>query len=75
MSIDLLLLKFNSDEKQLTRLFIWVFVSDCIISSTKDGLLLRWWVGVAMLCVQGSEWPSPSRIILCQWHSTIITLN
>jgi len=30
MCVDSLLLKFNSDEKQLTRLFIPVFASDCI---------------------------------------------
>jgi len=22
-------------------------------------------------CVQGLEWPSTSRVILCQWHSAI----
>jgi len=29
MCVDSLLLKFNSDEKQLTRLFISVFAFDC----------------------------------------------
>jgi len=59
-------------KKQLTRLFISVFVSDYTLSPTKDGRPLWWWVGLAKLCVQGSEWPSPSRVILCQWHSTIL---
>jgi len=31
MCVDSLLLKFNSDEKQFTRLFICVFASDCIL--------------------------------------------
>jgi len=35
---------------------------------TKDGRPLWWWVGLATLCVQGSEWPLPSRVILCWWH-------
>jgi len=37
MCVDSLLLKFNSDEKQLTRLFISVFASDCTLSPIKDG--------------------------------------
>jgi len=45
MCIDSLLLKFNSDEKQLTRLFISMFASDCTLSPTKDGRPLWWWVG------------------------------
>jgi len=47
MPIDSLLLKFNSDEKQFTRLFISVFATDCILSPTKSGRSLRWWVGPA----------------------------
>jgi len=35
MCVDSLLLKFNSDEKQLTRLFISVFASDCTEVSPK----------------------------------------
>jgi len=58
-------------EKQLTRLFISVFATDCNVSPTKDGRPLGWWVVLATLCVQGSEWPSPSRVILCQWHNTV----
>jgi len=27
---------------------------------------LWWWVGLATLCVQGSKWPSTSRLILFQ---------
>jgi len=75
MCVDSLLLKFNNDEKQLTRLFISVFASDCTLSPIKDGRPLWWWVGLAALCVQGSEWPLPSRVILCQWHSSILTTN
>jgi len=26
-------------------------------------------------CMQGSEWPSTSQAILCQWHSTFSTTN
>jgi len=37
MCVDSLLLKFNSDEKQFTQLFISVFASDCILSTTKGG--------------------------------------
>jgi len=37
MCVDSLLLKFNSDEKQLTQLFISVFASDCILNPT------QWW--------------------------------
>jgi len=40
MCVDSLLLKFNSDEKQFTRLFVSVFASDCILNPTKDGRLL-----------------------------------
>jgi len=47
--------------------------SDCIVSPTNGGRLLWWWVGLVTLCVQGLEWPS--RVILCQWHSTIVTTN
>jgi len=36
MCVDSLLLKFNSDEKQFTRLFVSVFTSDCILSPIKD---------------------------------------
>jgi len=75
MYVHSLLFKFNSDEKQLTRLFISVFASGCTLSPTKDGRPLWWWVGLTTLCVQGSEWPSTSRVILCQWHSTILTTN
>jgi len=49
MCIDLLLLKFNSDEKQLARLFISVFASDCTLNPTKDGRPLWWWVSFATL--------------------------
>jgi len=45
MCVDSLLLKFNSDEKQLTRLFVSVFASDCSLSPTEDGRRLWWWVG------------------------------
>jgi len=69
MYVDSLLLKFNCDENQLSRLFISVFASDCILSPTNGGRPLWWWVGSA--CMQGLEWPSPSRVLLCQWHSTI----
>jgi len=65
MCVDSLLLKFSSDERQLTRVFFSVFASDCTLSPTKDGRPLWWWVGLATLCVQGSKWPSPSRVILC----------
>jgi len=75
MCVDPLLLKFNSDEKQLIQLFIPVFVYDCILSPNKDGRPLWWWVSFATLCIQGSEWPLTSRVILCQWHSTILTTN
>jgi len=51
--------------EQLTRLFISVFEFDCILSPTKDGRPLRWWVGLSTICVQESEWPSTSRLILC----------
>jgi len=34
MCVDSLLLKFNSDEKQFTQLYISVFASDCILSRT-----------------------------------------
>jgi len=44
MCVDSLLLKFNSDEKQYTRLFISVFASDCILSPIAP---LWWWVGPA----------------------------
>jgi len=54
MSVDSLLLKFNNDEKQFTRL-----------SLTNGGRPL--WGGWP--CVQGLEWLSTSRVILCQWHS------
>jgi len=37
MCVDSLLFKFKSDEKQLTRLFISVFASDCTLRPTKDG--------------------------------------
>jgi len=37
MCVDSLLLKFNNDEKQFTRLFISVFASDYILSPTKVG--------------------------------------
>jgi len=37
MCVDSLLLKFNNDKKQLTRLFISVFASDCTLSPTNDG--------------------------------------
>jgi len=47
MCVDSLLLKFNSVEKQVLRLFISVFASDCISSPTKDGRRLWWWVGPA----------------------------
>jgi len=33
-----------------------------------------WWVGLVTLCVQGSEWPSISRVILCHWHSILPTI-
>jgi len=36
---------------------------------------LWWWVDLAKLCVQGSEWPSTSRVILCQWHSINLITN
>jgi len=36
MCVDSLLLKFNSDEKQLIRLFIPVFTSDCILRRTNN---------------------------------------
>jgi len=58
--VNSLLLKFNSDEKQLARLFISMFASDCILCLTNGGRPLWWWVGLATLCVQGSEWPSTS---------------
>jgi len=35
MCVDSLLLKFNSDEKQFTRLFISVFAFDCILVPPK----------------------------------------
>jgi len=66
-----LLLKFNSNEKQFTRLFISVSASDCILSPTNGGRPLWRWVGLVTLCVQGSEWSSSSRVILCQWYSAI----
>jgi len=47
MCVDTLLLKFNSDEKQFTRLFISVFASDCILRPTNGGRPLWWWVGLA----------------------------
>jgi len=59
MCVDSSLLKFNSDAKQLARLFISVFAPDCTLSPTKDGRPLWWWVGLPMLCVQGSEWHHP----------------
>jgi len=68
MYVDSLLFKFNSNEKQFTRLFIFVFASDCILSPTNGGRPL---VVVGGPCVQRSEWPSTSRVIQCQWHSTI----
>jgi len=40
MSVDLLLLKFNSDEKQFTRLFVSVIASDCILILTNGGQLV-----------------------------------
>jgi len=61
MCVDSLLLKFYSDEKQLIRLFISVFASDCTLSPTKNGRPLWGWMGLATLCVQRSEWPSTSR--------------
>jgi len=51
MCVDSLLLKFNSDEK----LFSWLFISSVCP--------LCWGGGGS--CVQGSEWPSTSRVILC----------
>jgi len=56
-------LKFNSDEKQFTRLFIFVFASDCILSPTNGDRPLWWWVGPECSI---SEWTSTSRVILCQ---------
>jgi len=57
-----------TDEKKLTRLFECVR----ILSPTNDGRPLWWWVGLATLSVQGSKWPSTSRVILCPWYSTIL---
>jgi len=37
MCVDFFLLKFNSDKKQLSPLFISVFASDCISTPTKGG--------------------------------------
>jgi len=48
--------------------FISVFAPDCTSSPSKDARPLWWWVGLATPCMQGSEWPSTSRVILCQWH-------
>jgi len=38
MCVDSLLLKFNSDEKQLTRLFISLFASDCTSDAMRSGI-------------------------------------
>jgi len=67
MCVDSLLLKFNSDEKQLTQLFISVFATDCILRPTNDDRppdLWWWWalhVGIGMTI--------NLPVFLCQWHS------
>jgi len=66
MCVESLLFKFNSDQNPFTRLFILVFAHDCILSLTNGGRLLWWWVGFATFCVQGSEQPITSRVVLCQ---------
>jgi len=56
------LLKFNSDETQLNRLFVSVFLSICILS-----LMHQCWsppVVAGGLWVQESKWQSTSRVIL-----------
>jgi len=49
-----------------------MFASDCTFKSHQ-----RWSppVVVGGPCMQGSEWPSASRVILCQWYSTILITN
>jgi len=43
---------------------------------TNGGRPLWWWVGLMTPCMQGSEWPSTSRVILyVKWHNTILTTN
>jgi len=37
MCVDSLLLKFNSNEKQVTQLYLSVFASDYILSPTNGG--------------------------------------
>jgi len=70
MCVDALLLKFNSDEKQFNRLFISVFASDCILSSTNCGRSLWWWVGPA--CRDRNDHQPPgSSYVVCQWYGAI----
>jgi len=45
------------------------------LSTNGASPVVWWWMGFAMLCVQELEWTSSSRVILCQWRSTILTTN
>jgi len=67
-----LLLKFNSDEKQLVRLFISVFASDCILSPTNGGRPLE--VGGpcdACVLAAGIRMTINLRSHPDQWHSIV----
>jgi len=67
---------FASVNMSLNLKFLWVKFKAQFEFPTNGGRPLWWWLGLATLCLQGSEWPSTSRVILwCQWHSTILTKN
>jgi len=69
----LITIKFNSDEKRLTRLFISVFVSECILCPTKSGRPL--WCGPCGALRAGFGMIINLPVILCQWQNTIVTTN
>jgi len=65
---------FNSDEKQLTRLFfISQFISDYILRPTNGGRLLWWWAGTACRDRNdhqplGSSYASDTALFSHEWH-------
>jgi len=72
--VDSILLKFNSDEKQFTRLFISVFASDCALSPTNGGRPLWWWVSSACRDRNDHQPPwssyvSDTVLFSYEWHA------